>query len=158
MILFLLLSWSTQEWVKDLLYPLFFPLYIFLLSFIFWKKELKISTSQFPFFPSLIMVFLLSRTNLFPLPILNCFVAIIFFQISLTVLVLLSNILRLKFSILPDLMVLSTLLLSTSLLSEAQYFNLKIHGDIWDSYSTANFRFISTSIFTLTKLYQWSNA
>ena len=104
------------------------------------------------------MVFLLSRTNPFLLPILNCSIAITSFQISLTASVLLSNIPRLKFSIFPDPMVHSTLPLSTSLPLVVQHFVPKIRRDIWDSYSTINSRSTSTSIFTLTKLYRQSNA
>jgi len=48
--------------------------------------------------------------------------------------------------------------LSTSLPLVVQHFIPKIRGDIWDSYSTVNSRSTSTSIFTLTKLYRWSNA
>jgi len=105
------------------------------------------------------MVFLLFRTSPLLFLICICSAVTIFFPNFLIVLVSLSNIPKLKYFTftLTDPKVLSTLLLLIFHPSGDQYFDPRIRGSTWVSYSTKNSHFTNILITTLIKQYRRSN-
>jgi len=103
------------------------------------------------------LFFLSVRTNLSIFPTHIFFVVIIFFLIFSTVLVLLLNIPKLKFSTSADLKAYSILLSWIFHLLADQHYVLKTRGDIWGLSLIENYSSTSTLTFTLTKQYQQSN-
>ena len=122
------------------------------------KKGLKVSTFRFLSFLLLTTASLSFRTSPFPFPIRTYSMVTIFFPNFSIVLVLLSNIPKLKFSILTDPTVFSILPLSISHLSGDQYFFPRTRGNTQVSFLTKNCHFTYILTTTLTKQYQWSNA